>query len=803
MYALGLRYRHGEGVTEDANLAAQWFSAAAEKGHARAMFQLGGCYQSGTGVPRLMSVALRWFNAAAEKGEADAMFCLGVSYAVGSGVAKDAAAAVEWFRAAAENGNCHAMVHMGKLCIGTGNAKDAPVAARWFRAAAEKGDADAIFNLGECYANGTGVAKDAAAAGQYYRAAADNGNFDAMYKLSRLYKTGKGVAKDAVLARLFKSASQKDKTALAAIAALPPAPALALATSSAATNNAASSKSLPVLPPPQVSPTVAQKTQPAMNLAGSAENKLTATQLVGGLQWINEELQALEFETDEDRELLRQWLMKTFKTSTSVALQALGAVDEIVAAAKVVTVVLRVAMAVAVAHERAKANDGRVAQLCARLSELRAIMEQTGESLGEQTASVVSGKSVTSSAAALRAPLDRLLDAVKAAREAIDAWQEVSRAAGADKWAKFKRWAGRIVKSSAHADTLVEANDELQSALQQIGAVASIRAALNSAGGADDDLKAWLKLNAERDDEFRAAMHQDTSEIKQMVTKLLPDIDKLLTRHLSGVNEKLDQLLGANIEKLPFDSFEHVRELGEGAYGAIVAMRCKKLGRAPVAVKKLVLSGHAAEDKKRKERLLEEARLMKQFKHQHIVQFYGQVVTPANDLWLVMELLDKSLEKFIAELAGDHSKWPMDDRKRVGHEIALGLEYLHGKGVLHRDLKSPNVMLTAVERQAKLIDFGLSKDTNSAKNKSSTIQGSSSLWMAPEVNSNEDFSQASDVYALGIVLTEIVLLELPSMNTMRKVSQMTGEWKVLIDMCTEEKPGDRARAVQCADKLNF
>jgi hypothetical protein len=71
------------------------------------------------------------------------------------------------------------------------------------------------------------------------------------------------------------------------------------------------------------------------------------------------------------------------------------------------------------------------------------------------------------------------------------------------------------------------------------------------------------------------------------------------------------------------------------------------------------------------------------------------------------------------------------------HEIALGLEYLHGKNVLHRDLKSPNVMLTADaagERQAKLIDFGLSKDTNSAKNKSSTIQGSSSLWMAPEIN---------------------------------------------------------------------
>jgi serine/threonine protein kinase len=172
-------------------------------------------------------------------------------------------------------------------------------------------------------------------------------------------------------------------------------------------------------------------------------------------------------------------------------------------------------------------------------------------------------------------------------------------------------------------------------------------------------------------------------------------------------------------------------------------------------------------------------------------------VTPTNEVWLVMELLDQSLDRFVASLAGEQSQWPLADRKRVANEIALGLEYVHG--VLHRDLKSPNVMLTAADRTAKLIDFGLSKDTNSAKNKSSTIQGSSSLWMAPEINCNDDFSQASDVYAFGIVLTEIVLLELPSMSTMRKVAKLTGEWKALIDMCTEEEPSDRPSTTRCVE----
>lgn len=176
-------------------------------------------------------------------------------------------------------------------------------------------------------------------------------------------------------------------------------------------------------------------------------------------------------------------------------------------------------------------------------------------------------------------------------------------------------------------------------------------------------------------------------------------------------------------------------------------------------------------------------------------------MTPTNGVWLVMELLDQSLDRFVASLAGEQSQWPISDRKRVAHEIALGLEYVHGYGVLHRDLKSPNVMLTGADRTAKLIDFGLSKDTNSAKNKSSTIQGSSSLWMAPEINSNDDFSQASDVYAFGIVLTEIVLLELPSMSTMRKVAKLTGEWKSLIDICTEVEPSDRPSTTRCVEML--
>jgi hypothetical protein len=658
---------------------------------------------------------------------------------------------------------------MFNLGVVSGLAGDHTAAVHWFHAAAQKGHTTAMFNLGNCLAVGRGVPRDMRLAAQWFSCASDKGNANAMFNLATLLASGDGVAQDVGAARrLFQAAADNGIAhAAAALAAL---------------------DTSHVAPAPSDGSLV----------------RSTKTHSVGGHHWINERLHPLEFECDIDRREAREWLEKTFKTSTTVALEAIDVVDDIVVAAKVVTVVLRVVIAIVEAHERAMANDGRVVRLCTRLNELRAIMEQMRGFLADEAKKLMSGKAMTSAASALRAPLDRLLEAVKAARDAIDAWQEVSRASGDDLWSGFKRWASRTVNSKKHADLLVEANDELQSALQQIGAVASIRAALNTASswqeaGADADLKAWLTASAERDQAFRAAMQQDTSEIKQRLASLLPGIDKLLAQHLGAVHDKLDVLLGANIERLPFESFEAVRDLGEGAYGAISAMRCKKLGRAPVAVKKLVLTGNAADDKKRKDRLREEARLMNQFKHQHIVQFYGQVVTPSSELWLVMELLDKSLDKYIAELAGDQSKWPMDDRKRVAHEIALGLEYLHGKGVLHRDLKSPNVMLTAGERQAKLIDFGLSKDTNSAKNKSSTIQGSSSLWMAPEINGNDDFSQASDVYAFGMLLTELVFLELPSGRTLLNVAKRKIEWKDLIQQCTDEERHERPSAAKCAE----
>lgn len=536
--------------------------------------------------------------------------------------------------------------------------------------------------------------------------------------------------------------------------------------------------------------------------------------------WITEHLEKLEFEDAAEKREVTEWLAETFKGSATWASSMIEAVDEIVLVAKVATVILKLAMLVLERNELASKNDARVRNLCSRLRELHTSIAQVRDFVRNQARLIVGGDGASAqTASALAAPLQRVLRAVQDARDAIDAWTEVSRAKGADQWSTFKRWCARVVKSGRHADLLAAANDELQASLAQLGHVASLRAALSTAsswgagGGASVDeeaLRQWLQSAAQRDAEFCAAVQQDSGAVKDRVMQLMPEFDAVLARQLAAVHDKLDAVLeqsrsasGNSLVHLPHDSFTEIGVLGAGAYGVVKSKRCSTLGRQPVAVKELLLTGDSASDKQRRARFQREAELLSSCNHQSIVRAYGVVRTPSNDLWLVTELLDVALDRFIAERASESEQWSFEERTRIACEIALGLEHLHKRGILHRDLKSANVMLSKA-REAKLIDFGLSKDANDARSKTTTSTAhSSSLWMAPEIRSNDDFCQATDVYAFGMVLTELLLVELPSTRTLLKVAKSErGEWRTLIERCTEEEPRQRPTTTQCVDELN-
>ena len=101
-------------------------------------------------------------------------------------------------------------------------------------------------------------------------------------------------------------------------------------------------------------------------------------------------------------------------------------------------------------------------------------------------------------------------------------------------------------------------------------------------------------------------------------------------------------------------------------------------------------------------------------------------------------------------------------------DISAGLAYLHEEGILHRDLKSLNVLLTDTLR-AKLSDFGLSRVKDETRSASTLSKPSGTLrWMAPENFSRKaKYTEASDVYSLGIILYQMNLF-LKLINTAQK-----------------------------------
>jgi serine/threonine protein kinase/Tol biopolymer transport system component len=198
-------------------------------------------------------------------------------------------------------------------------------------------------------------------------------------------------------------------------------------------------------------------------------------------------------------------------------------------------------------------------------------------------------------------------------------------------------------------------------------------------------------------------------------------------------------------------------KIGEGGMGAVYLARDERLGR-DVAVK-VVSPGPGATETARL-RLLREAQLASALNHQNICTIYGVEESSGQTLIVMEHVSGRRLRDAIP--AGG---LPAATAMRYGSEIADALAHAHGRNILHRDLKTANVMITAEDR-VKVLDFGLAKRLEGSDAQaltrselSLTEPGSvvGTLYaMAPELLRGEEASPRSDIWALGIVLYEMV-----------------------------------------------
>ncbi|KAF5101283.1 hypothetical protein D0Z00_000953 [Geotrichum galactomycetum] len=216
-------------------------------------------------------------------------------------------------------------------------------------------------------------------------------------------------------------------------------------------------------------------------------------------------------------------------------------------------------------------------------------------------------------------------------------------------------------------------------------------------------------------------------------------------------NEVISRLASICTPGDPTKLYHNLSKIGQGASGGVYTAYQVDTNEN-VAIKQMNL-----EKQPKKELIINEILVMKESSHRNIVNFIDSYLLQG-DLWVVMEYMEGgSLTDVVT--------YNMMSEGQIGavcREVLQGLEHLHSKGVIHRDIKSDNILLS-MKGDIKLTDFGFCAQINESNSKRTTMVGTP-YWMAPEVVSRKEYGPKIDIWSLGIMAIEMIEGEPPYLN---------------------------------------
>lgn len=244
-----------------------------------------------------------------------------------------------------------------------------------------------------------------------------------------------------------------------------------------------------------------------------------------------------------------------------------------------------------------------------------------------------------------------------------------------------------------------------------------------------------------------------------------------------------------------FPQWQVRRLLGRGGMGAVYEMHQPELDRL-VAVKLLPIE--ASRDEHLVERFRREARTLAKLRHPGIVALLESGVTSAGHLFFVMEHVDGS----------PLNQWISSGRLNVSRAIDIvrqvceALAYAHAQGVIHRDIKPSNILLDSQGR-AKVADFGLACWQQAADQPGMTLSRTGAFMGTPAYAAPEQVRNAAgvdhraDIYALGVLLYEMLTGDLPRgvfQPPSRKRAGTDARLDQVVQRALQERPEDRYQA---------